>query len=230
MRILVIEDDPKIQTFICEGLRQAGHEVDAASDGLEGCDKWEKEEFQAVVLDLMLPGKSGLEILKHMRNTGDTTPVLVLSAKVAVDDRVSGLCSGADDYMVKPFSFSELTARIAAITRRNAQGGDNLQATTLSVADITLDLIKRKVVRGNKKIDLQPREYALLELMMRNPNRPLTKQLIMERIWDFSVDPQTNVVDVLVCRLRNKIDSGFETKLIKTMRGVGYVLQSGNLS
>ncbi len=227
MRILVIEDDPKIQSFIALGLRQADHEVVGVLNGLDGCEKWEHEEFQAVVLDLMLPGKSGMDILRHMRNIGDATPVLVLSAKAAVDDRVSGLLSGADDYMTKPFSFSELAARIAAITRRSAPlSGENLQPSKLSVADVTVDLIKRKVVRGTKKIDLQPREYALLELMMRNPNRPLTKQLILERIWDCSVDPQTNVVDVLVCRLRNKIDSGFDSKLIKTMRGVGYVFQA----
>ena len=226
MRILVIEDDPKIQSFISQGLRQEGHTVETASTGTEGCEKWERESYHAVVLDLMLPGQSGLEVLRHMRNTGDTTPVLVLSAKVAVNDRVSGLKCGADDYMTKPFSFTELSARIAAITRRTQQNGENLQPTVLSVADVTLDLIRHSVVRGNKKIELQPREYALLELLMRNPNRPLTKQLILERIWDCCVDPQTNVVDVLVCRLRNKIDSGFSRKLIRTMRGVGYVFQS----
>ena len=227
MRILVIEDDPKIQAFISQGLRQEGHTVITASTGTEGCEIWESESFQAVVLDLMLPGQSGLDVLRHMRNTGDTTPVLVLSAKVAVDDRVSGLKCGADDYMTKPFSFSELSARISAITRRAPkQNGNGSQVTTLTAADVSLDLIKRKVVRGNRKIELQPREYALLELLMRNPNRPLTKQLILEQIWDCSVDPQTNVVDVLVCRLRNKIDSDFDTKLIKTMRGVGYVFQA----
>ncbi len=227
MRILVIEDDPKIQTFISQGLRQEGHTVITASTGTEGSEKWTNECFQAVVLDLMLPGQSGLEVLKHMRNSGDTTPVLVLSAKVAVDDRISGLKSGADDYMTKPFSFSELSARIAAITRRTTQLDDkNLQVTTLKAADVSLDLIKRKVVRGTKKIELQPREYTLLELLMRNPNRPLTKQLILEQIWDCSVDIQTNVVDVLICRLRNKIDADFDTKLIKTIRGVGYVFQA----
>lgn len=227
MRILVIEDDPKIQAFISKGMRQEGHTVETAADGKTGCEMWEAESYNAVVLDLMLPGRSGMDILKHMRNTGDTTPVLVLSAKVAVDDRVSGLKSGADDYMTKPFSFSELSARISVITRRTLQqGDDNPQPTTLRAADVTLDLIKHNVVRGTKKIELQPREYSLLELLMHNPNRPLTKQLILERIWDCSVDPQTNVVDVLVCRLRNKLDSNFEVKLIKTMRGVGYVFQA----
>ncbi len=227
MRILVIEDDPKIQSFVSQGLRQEGHTVLSASTGSEGCERWEKEEFHAVILDLMLPGRDGLDVLRHMRNIGDTTPVLVLSAKVAVDDRVSGLTTGADDYMTKPFSFSELSARIAAITRRTPPpDGDNLQPATLTVEDVTLDLIRHKVIRGTKKIDLQPREYSLLELLMRNPNRPLTKHLILERIWDCSVDPQTNVVDVLVCRLRNKLDSGFDRKLIKTMRGVGYLFQA----
>ncbi|MFO7938063.1 MAG: response regulator transcription factor [Kiritimatiellia bacterium] len=226
MRILVVEDDPKIQSFISQGLRHEGHTVIPASTGAEGCKRWESESFHAVVLDLMLPERSGLDVLRYMRNAGDTTPVLVLSAKVAVDDRVSGLKSGADDYMTKPFSFSELSARIAAITRRSPEPGDeNSQSTTLKLADVSLDLLKRRVIRGTQKIELQPREFTLLELLMRNPNRPLTKQFILEKIWNCSVDPQTNVVDVLICRLRNKIDSDFDRKLIKTMRGVGYVFQ-----
>ncbi|MFA7174240.1 MAG: response regulator transcription factor [Kiritimatiellia bacterium] len=227
MRILVIEDDPKIQEFISKGLRQEGHTVETASTGDQGCAMWKNAVYNAVVLDLMLPGMSGIEILKHMRTTGDTTPVLVLSAKVAVDDRVSGLKSGADDYMTKPFSFTELSARITVITRRTLMDdGANPPSITLSVADVTINLLKRSVTRGVKKIELQPREYALLELLMRNPMRPLTKKLILERIWDCSIDPQTNVVDVLICRLRNKIDADFDQKLIKTMRGVGYVFQA----
>jgi len=227
MRILVIEDDEKIQAFVSKGLRQDGHTVDTASTGTEGLGLWSANRYDAVVLDIMLPEKSGLAILKHMRNTGDLTPVLVLSAKIAVDDRVSGLESGADDYMTKPFSFSELAARLHAITRRTQpaqQKGKN--ATALNVCDVSLDLLRRSVIRGDKKIELQPREFALLELLMRNPNRPLTKTLILERIWDYSFDPQTNIVDVLVCRLRNKIDAGFTKKLIQTMRGVGYVFRS----
>ncbi len=227
MRVLVIEDDEKIQAFVSKGLRQDGHTVDTAGNGTEGQLLWEGSRYDAVVLDLMLPERSGLAVLKHMRNTGDLTPVLVLSAKNAVDDRVSGLECGADDYMVKPFSFSEVTARLHAITRRTQtaqpKGGS---ATSLTICDVTLDLLRRTAVRGDKKIDLQPREFALLELLMRNPNRPLTKTLILERIWDYSFDPQTNIVDVLVCRLRTKIDSGFEKKLIQTMRGVGYVFRA----
>jgi len=227
MRILVIEDDDKIQAFVSKGLRQDGHTVDTAAMGNEGLALWEASRYDAVVLDIMLPEKNGIAILKHMRNTGDATPVLVLSAKSDVDDRVVGLECGADDYMVKPFSFSELAARLHAITRRT----QNLQAkgksaTELKICDVTLDLLRRTVLRGDKKIDLQPREFALLELLMRNPNRPLTKTLILERIWDYSFDPQTNIVDVLICRLRNKLDSGFETKLIQTMRGVGYVFRT----
>jgi two-component system OmpR family response regulator len=227
MRVLVIEDDEKIQAFVSRGLRHEGHTVDTAGTGTEGQTFWENTPYDAVVLDLMLPGRNGLAVLKHMRNTGDLTPVIVLSAKSAVDDRVSGLECGADDYMVKPFSFSELSARLNAVTRRTQtaqpKGGTS---TSLTVCDVTLDLLRRTAVRDDKKIDLQPREFALLELLMRNPNRPLTKSLILERIWDYSFDPQTNIVDVLVCRLRNKIDAGFERKVLQTMRGVGYVFRA----
>ncbi len=227
MRVLVIEDDEKIQAFISKGLRQDGHTVDTASTGPEGRTFWEASRYDAVVLDIMLPELNGIALLKQMRKKGDQTPVLVLSAKVDVNDRVSGLESGADDYMIKPFSFSELSARLNAITRRTqtpAPKGKN--ATTLILCDVNVDLLRRTVVRGDKKIELQPREFALLELLMRNPNRPLTKTLILERIWDYSFDPQTNIVDVLICRLRNKLDAGFSKKLIQTMRGVGYVFRA----
>ena len=227
MRVLVIEDDEKIQAFISKGLRQDGHTVDTAGTGGEGLALWEASRYDAVVLDIMLPERSGLSILKHMRHAGDMTPVLILSAKGAVDDRITGLECGADDYMNKPFSFSELTARINAITRRTQMPpSKGKTVTSLTVSDVTLDLLRRTVVRQDKKIDLQPREFALLELLMRNPNRPLTKTLILERIWDYSFDPQTNIVDVLVCRLRNKVGSGFDKKLIQTMRGVGYVFRA----
>ena len=227
MRVLVIEDDEKIQAFVSKGLRQDGHTVDTASSGTEGLMCWETNRYDAVVLDIMLPVLNGIAILKQMRSKGDLTPVLVLSAKADVDDRVSGLESGADDYMIKPFSFSELSARLHAITRRTqAPSQKGKSATTLSICDVSIDLLRRTVVRGDKKIDLQPREFALLELLMRNPNRPLTKTLILERIWDYSFDPQTNIVDVLICRLRNKIDAGSTKKLIQTMRGVGYVFRA----
>ena len=227
MRVLVIEDDEKIQAFVSKGLRQDGHTVDTASTGTEGRTLWETNRYEAVVLDIMLPELDGLTLLKKMRNKGDLTPVLVLSAKSDVDDRISGLESGADDYMIKPFSFSELSARLHAITRRTqAPTTKGKSTTTLSICDVSVDLLRRTVVRGDKKIELQPREFALLELLMRNPNRPLTKTLILERIWDYSFDPQTNIVDVLICRLRNKIDAGFTKKLIQTMRGVGYVFRA----
>ncbi len=227
MRVLVIEDDEKIQAFVSKGLRQDGHTVDTASTGSEGHNLWETNRYDAVVLDVMLPELNGLALLKKMRNRGDPTPVLVLSAKSDVDDRVSGLESGADDYMIKPFSFSELSARLHAITRRTqTPSPKGKSVTTLTLCDVSVDLLRRTVVRGDKKIELQPREFALLELLMRNPNRPLTKTLILERIWDYSFDPQTNIVDVLICRLRNKIDAGYTKKLIQTMRGVGYVFRA----
>lgn len=227
MRILVIEDDEKIQAFVSKGLRQEGHTVDTAESGIEGRTLWETNHYDAVVLDIMLPQLNGLLLLKKMRNRGDITPVLVLSAKSDVDDRVTGLESGADDYMIKPFSFSELSARIHAVTRRiQAPSTQGKNVTLLQACGVSIDLLRRTVVRENKKIELQPREFALLELLMRNPNRPLTKTLILERIWDYSFDPQTNIVDVLVCRLRNKIDADFSRKLIQTMRGVGYVFRT----
>ncbi|MDX9867686.1 MAG: response regulator transcription factor [Kiritimatiellia bacterium] len=227
MRILVIEDDDKIQSFISRGLSQEGHTVDMASTGTEGLRLWQSTQYDAVVLDIMLPERNGIDLLRQMRRKGDPTPVLVLSAKSAVEDRVTGLETGADDYMAKPFSFSELTARLHAITRRlqtPAQPGKD--ATSLSLGGVTLDLLRRTVLRENRKIELQPREFALLDLLMRNANRPLNKTLILERIWDYSFDPQTNVVDVLVCRLRTKLDAGFSVKRIQTMRGVGYVFRT----
>jgi DNA-binding response OmpR family regulator len=227
MRVLVIEDDKKIQAFISRGLRQEGHTVETASTGTEGRAFWQAHRYDAVVLDIMLPEIDGLTVLKQMRNSGDLTPVLVLSAKNAVGDRVSGLQSGADDYLIKPFAFSELSARLNAITRRTATAPQKGKtATTISVGDLHVDLLRRTVVRGDKKIDLQPREFALLDLLMRNPDRPLTKALILERIWNLDIDPQTNIVDVLVCRLRNKIDADFDKKLIQTLRGVGYVFRT----
>ena len=227
MRILVIEDDDKIQSFIGRGLSQEGHTVDMASTGTEGLRLWQRTQYDAVVLDIMLPERNGIDLLRQMRHKGDPTPVLVLSAKSAVEDRVTGLEIGADDYMTKPFSFSELIARLHAITRRMqspAQSGKD--ATSLSLGGVTLDLLRRTVVRENCKIELQPREFALLELLMRNANRPLNKTVILERIWDYSFDPQTNVVDVLVCRLRTKLDAGFSVKRIQTMRGIGYVFRT----
>ena len=226
MRILVVEDDSKIQSLVSMGLRQEGHTVDTASTGSEGQKMWSGGRYDAVVLDLMLPEVSGLSLLKRARNDHDQTPVLILSAKGAVDDRVAGLELGADDYMCKPFSFSELSARLHAIIRRAGNGTAAATAASITLSGVTLDLVRRAVMRGDKKIDLQSREFSLLELMMKNPDRPLSKSFILERIWDYDFDPQTNIVDVLVCRLRAKLDSGFDHKLIRTLRGVGYVFKT----
>ncbi|MBO7653500.1 MAG: response regulator transcription factor [Kiritimatiellae bacterium] len=225
MRILVVEDDVKIQALISKGLRQEGHTVDTASSGLEGQKLWNGQAYDAVVLDIMLPGISGLELLKQARHAKDATPVLILSAKGAVDDRIAGLETGADDYMIKPFAFSELSARIHAITRRT-QTSSSPNVTSLTLSGVRLDLLRRVAFRDDKKIELQPREFALLELMMKNPDHPLSKSFILEKIWDYDFDPQTNVVDVLVCRLRAKVDSGYDHKLIRTLRGIGYVFNT----
>ncbi|MBP5319508.1 MAG: response regulator transcription factor [Kiritimatiellae bacterium] len=225
MRILVVEDDVKIQALISKGLRQEGHTVDTASTGMEGQRLWDGQAYDAVVLDIMLPEISGLDLLRRARSAKDTTPVLILSARGAVDDRITGLDTGADDYMIKPFAFSELSARIHAITRRK-QASTPTANTTLALSGVRLDLLRRVAFRDDRKIELQPREFALLELMMKNPDHPLSKSYILERIWGYDLDPQTNVVDVLVCRLRAKIDSGYDQKVIRTLRGIGYVFNT----
>ncbi|MBO4288131.1 MAG: response regulator transcription factor [Kiritimatiellae bacterium] len=223
MKILVIEDDEKIAQFICVGLQREGHTVDVATTGTEGAGLLAGNRYDAAVLDIMLPGVGGLDILRDARRRGDATPVLVLSAKGELDDRVLGLEAGADDYMPKPFAFSELYARIHAITRRASVAQTE---TRLSAGDVTLDLLTRTCTREGRKIELQPREFTLLELLLRNVNHPLDKTTIQERIWGLGIEPQTNIVDVLVCKLRTKIDSGFELKRIQTIRGVGYVFRS----
>ncbi len=222
MRILVIEDDRKIGSFLQKGLQEAGYAVDLASDGEEGLDAMQSGVYDAAVVDLMLPKLDGLTLIERIRNQGITTPVLILSAKRSVDDRIKGLQQGGDDYMVKPFSFGELLARIQALIRR-----DNRSAEThsLSFADLHMNLLTREVTRGGQVINLPAREFALLEYMLRNQGRILSKASILEKVYDYSFDPQTNVVDVLVCRLRNKIDKDFDSKLIHTVRGMGYVLK-----
>jgi two-component system OmpR family response regulator len=222
VRILVVEDDAKIASFIEKGLRQAGYAVDRVADGESGLLLAESGPYDAVVLDLMLPGLDGLSLLERVRQGGRTVPVLILSARGAVDDRVRGLQAGGDDYLTKPFSFAELLARLQALLRRAS-----LSASTslLSIADLQLDLRTREVRRGGQRIDLQPREYALLEYLMRNAGTVVSKTMILEHVWDYHFDPQTNVVDVLVHRLRGKIDADFEEKLLHTVRGVGYVLK-----
>jgi two-component system, OmpR family, response regulator len=223
MRILVVEDDSKIASFVVNGLRQAGYAVDHAADGDEGLNLATMTPYDAAVVDIMLPKKDGLSVIEEIRRRKISTPVIILSAKRSVEDRVNGLYKGSDDYLTKPFAFSELLARVQALIRR---ASTVTESTRLTVSDLTLDVLKRETYRGDEKIDLQPREFALLEYLMRNAGRAVSKTMILEHVWDYSFDPQTNVVDVLVCRLRNKVDRNFEKKLIHTIRGIGYVLKS----
>ena len=222
MRILVVEDDSKIASFICAGLRQAGFAVDDARDGEEGLHLALTEPYDAAVIDLMLPKVDGLSLIEALRKGGRNTPVLILSAKRAVDDRVKGLQAGGDDYLTKPFAFSELLARVQALIRRSSGA---VEPTRLQVSDLSFDLLTREVVRAGQPIALQPRELTLLEYLMRNAGRVVSKTMILEHVWNYHFDPQTNVVDVLVSRLRGKIDRDWEAKYIHTIRGVGYVLK-----
>ncbi len=220
VRILVVEDDEKIASFIVKGLKQNGYAVDHSADGERAFALAKTVAYDAAVVDLMLPKLDGLTLIERLRADGARTPVLILSAKATVDDRVKGLQAGSDDYLTKPFAFSELLARVQALIRRATQ---TTEPTRLTAGGVTLDLLTREVRRGNEPIELQPREFALLEYLMRNANRVVTKTMILEHIFDFSFDPQTNVVDVLVHRLRSKVDP--DKTLIHTMRGVGYVLR-----
>jgi len=220
MRILVVEDDSKIASFVVNGLKQSGFAVDRCSDGEDGLIRAQTVAYDAAVVDVMLPKLDGLKLVQSLRTDGRKTPVLLLSAKASVEDRVRGLQAGGDDYLTKPFAFSELLARVQALIRRSSQSPE---PTRLTVGDLSLDLLTREVKRGGEKIELQPREFALLEYLMRHPNRPVTKTMILEHIFDYSFDPQTNVVDVLMHRLRSKLDKG--KAMLHTIRGVGYVLR-----
>lgn len=222
MRILLVEDDRKIAGFIEKGLREAGFIVDTRYDGTDGLELGLQDIFDAAVVDIMLPGIDGLQLIEKLRQANIHTPVLILSARQSVDDRIQGLQRGGDDYMIKPFSFSELLARIQALIRRDKKSA---QPTILKAGDLEMDLLKHEVVRGGEKIELPAKEYALLELMLRNAGMVLSKTAILERVYDYNFDPQTNVVDVLVCRVRNKVDKDFERKMIHTVRGMGYVLR-----
>ncbi|HUD46993.1 MAG TPA: response regulator transcription factor [Candidatus Baltobacteraceae bacterium] len=222
MRVLVVEDDSKIASFVVNGLKQNGFAADHASDGENGLALARAVNYDAAVIDIMLPKLDGLSLLRQLRQDKILTPVLILSARARVDDRVRGLQAGGDDYLTKPFAFSELLARVQALIRRASHAAE---PTKLSSGDLTMDLITREVVRGVQKIELQSREFALLELLLRHPGRAVTKTMILEQLWDYSFDPQTNVVDVLVHRLRSKVDKDFPVKLIHTLRGVGYVLK-----
>ena len=220
MRILVVEDDKKIASFVMNGLKQSGFAVDHSADGENGAIMAQTIGYDAAVVDVMLPKQDGLSLIQQLRARGVKTPVLILSAKASVDDRVKGLQAGGDDYLTKPFAFSELLARIQALIRRATQA---TEPTKLTVGDLSMDLLTREVQRGGEKIDLQPREFALLEYLMRNANRTVTKTMILEHIFDYSFDPQTNVVDVLVHRLRSKVDK--DRAMLHTIRGVGYALR-----
>jgi len=222
MRILVVEDDKKVASLIVKGLKQEGFAVDHAADGEDGLHLALNEPYDACILDIMLPKLDGLSLIKEMRHQKIGTPVIILSAKRSVDDRVKGLQTGSDDYLVKPFAFSELLARVQALIRR---GTASASPTQLVVGDLCMDLLTREVFRRDQKIVLQPREFALLEYLMRNAGRVVSKTMIMEHVWEYNFDPQTNVVDVLVCRLRDKMERDVEKKMLHTIRGVGYVLK-----
>jgi two-component system OmpR family response regulator len=223
MRILVVEDDKKIASFVQNGLRQAGFAVDHAANGDEGLHLALTVPYDAAVVDVMLPIRDGLSMIEQIRQRKINTPVIILSAKRTVDERVYGLQIGGDDYMIKPFAFSELLARIQGLIRRSTGAAES---TRVSAGNLTIDLLKREATLSGKVIDLQPREFSLLEFLMRNAGRIVSKTMILEHIWDYSFDPQTNVVDVLICRLRSKLDKEGVQKIIRTVRGAGYVLKA----
>ena len=222
MRLLLVEDDMKIGSFVMKGLKAAGFAVDYVTDGVDGLHLALNEPYDAAIIDIMLPKLDGLALIEKLRQQKVDFPVIILSARRSVDDRIKGLQTGGDDYLTKPFSFSELLARVQALIRR---AGKSVEPAILTFGDLSMNLFKREVYRKNSKVDLEPREFALLEYFMRNAERVLSKTMILEHVWDCSFDPQTNVVDVLVCRLRNKVDRDFEEKIIHTLRGVGYVLK-----
>jgi two-component system OmpR family response regulator len=222
MRILLVEDDLKIASFVLKGLKEAGFAVDHAVNGKEGLYMALTEPYDTAIIDIMLPQLSGLSLIEDLRRQQINTPVIILSAKRSVDDRVKGLRAGSDDYLTKPFAFSELLARVQALIRRSTGAAE---PTSLAVGDLSMNLLTREVIRGDTKIDLQPREFALLEYLMRNAGRVVSKTMIMEHVWEYNFDPHTNVVEARICRLRDKVDKDFRVKLIQTVRGAGYVLK-----
>jgi two-component system OmpR family response regulator len=225
LRVLIIEDDRDVSAYVRQGLTQAGWNVDVADDGRQGLLLATTEKYDALVVDRMLPHVEGLTLIRTLRASDNTTPVLVLSALGEVDDRVKGLQAGGDDYLVKPFAFSELLARLEALVRRAKTAG-NQHETTLSLADLEVDLLKREVTRGGQRIDLQPREFQLLEFLLRHQGQVVTRTMLLEGVWNYHFDPQTNVIDVHISRLRGKIDKGFDRPLLHTVRGAGYRLSA----
>lgn len=222
MRVLIVEDDDRTAAFLVKGFNQAGYATDRAADGEEGLFMAQSAPYDIAVIDIMLPRLDGLTMIEKLREHRLRLPIIVLSAKKSVEDRIRGLQTGGDDYLVKPFAFSELLARTQALLRRV---NEIAEPTMLKVEDLSLDVVKRKVFRGEKEIELQHREFALLEYLMRNAGRVVSKTMIMEHVWDYNFDPETNVVESRICRLRDKIDRSFTHKLIHTVRGVGYVLE-----
>ncbi|MEZ5776002.1 MAG: response regulator transcription factor [Hyphomicrobiaceae bacterium] len=224
MRVLVIEDDAETAAFLQKALRESGHAVDAAADGAAGLDLARAGDYAVLIVDRMLPYRDGLSLIEELRAGGIRTPVLILSALGHVDDRVKGLKSGGDDYLTKPFAYSELLARIEALARR---AEPQEQATTYAVGDLLLDRLSHKVTRAGEPIALQPREFRLLEYLMKNAGQVVTRTMLLEHVWDYHFDPQTNVIDVHVSRLRGKIDKGYSTPLLHTVRGAGYMIRDG---
>ena len=224
MRLLLIEDDHKIASFIIKGFKAAGFAVDHAADGVQGLALALYESYDTVIADIMLPERNGLAVIEEMRRARVMTPVIILSAKDSIEDRVKGLQIGGDDYLTKPFAFSELMARVQALIRRQS---NSAEPTRLVAGELSMDLLTRNVRRGEHEIELQPREYALLEYLLRNRDKVVSKTMIMEHVWDYNFDPQTNVVEARICRLREKVDKDFSEKMIQTVRGVGYVLKTG---
>lgn len=221
MRILIVEDEKRIQDFLSRGLESAGYAVDVAGDGAHALDMAHATEYDLIILDLGLPDMDGLSVLEKLRNRKVSPPVLILSARDAVDDRVKGLELGADDYLVKPFAFVELLARVRVLLRRGQPTPERLQ-----VGDLTLDCIRRRVTRSGENIELAPKEFSILEYMMRNRGRPLSRTMIVEHVWDMDYDGLTNIVDVYIRHLRSKIDDRFPAKMIHTVRGIGYMLDA----
>lgn len=224
MRVLVVEDDLEAAAYIVKGLRESGHVVDHAADGDDGLNLAMSGQFDVLVIDRMLPKQDGLSVVSSLRDEGRTTPVLFLSALGEVEDRVSGLRAGGDDYLTKPFAFAELLARIEVLVRRASPG--EAQQTRMRVGDLEMDLLSRKVTRDGTDIDLQPREFRLLEYLMKHAGQVVTRTMLLENVWEYHFDPQTNVIDVHVSRLRAKIDKNFETPLLHTVRGAGYTLRA----
>ncbi|MGI9414509.1 MAG: winged helix-turn-helix domain-containing protein [Hyphomicrobiales bacterium] len=223
MKILVIEDDQETADYLARGLRESGHSVDHTADGRDALILATDEEYDVMIVDRMLPSIDGLSLAKAVRGTGNQTPILFLTSLGGIDDRVDGLEAGGDDYVVKPFAFSEILARVNALSRRAPLRNEE---TVLEVADLQMDLIRRTVTRAETPIELQPREFRLLEILMRNADKVMTRTMLLERVWDFHFDPKTSVVETHISRLRAKVDKGFDTELIHTVRGTGYSLRA----